>query len=290
MDQQGRVYQILLANLSDHDRAMVERAKMAAAGDKKGPGKQDEAAAFKITPVLDRTKLPIINQGDLGQKSSDCVPSSFCNFLLWWDQENMLEIPKRGDFEAKAEWVHTKLAKYCGTRNTAGTSAAEASAGFVKYFKEEIGDLATLKFMEDHNLSPANLARYTIGSDATMLEMTTVKANGSENGHWVALISIEPDGRVIFNTWGARFEGVIKPLKESDKMIVINGQRVPSTTYEIHLSNRGMLPDWVNDGEIRFLLDPEKRDGVFVLRPYLFAEKGKKSPPPADPLFDESAK
>ena len=202
----------------------------------------------------------------------------------------MLEIPKRGDFEAKAEWVHTKVAKYCGTRNTAGTSAADAGEGFVKYFAEEIGDLATLRFMEDHDLRPANLARYTTGSDATMLEMTTVKANGSENGHWVALISVRPDGRVVFNTWGARFEGVMKPLKESDKMIAVGGRQVPATTYEIHLDNREKLPDWVNEGEIRFVLNPAKFDGIYVLRPYLFAEKGKKSPPPADALFDVPVK
>ena len=65
VDQQGKIYQILLANLGDADRALVEKAK--AAGGKGDAGKPDETAAFKPTPSLDRTKLPIINQGELGQ-------------------------------------------------------------------------------------------------------------------------------------------------------------------------------------------------------------------------------
>ncbi len=124
----------------------------------------------------------MVNQSDFGQKASDCVPSPFCNFLLWWDQEKMLEIPKRGDFEKKAEWVHTKLARYCGTRNTAGTSVVEAKFGLMEYFRDELGDLATLRCHTDFDLRPENLARYTVGANATMLEMTTIRANGSESG------------------------------------------------------------------------------------------------------------
>ena len=57
-----------------------------------------------------------------GQKASDCVPSSFCNFLLWWDQQGLLPIGKRGDFDDKAEWIHTRMARFCRTSNNGGTS------------------------------------------------------------------------------------------------------------------------------------------------------------------------
>lgn len=281
-DTHGKLLQIASANLSEADLRFIESVGKSP----ETPPQAGDPGAFKVLPVLDRTKLPIINQGDLGQKSNDCVPSSFCNFLLWWDQEKLLEIPKRGDFEAKAEWIHSKMARYCGTRNTAGTSADDARKGFTKYFEEELGDLATLRYHEDHDLRPENLSRYVSGVDAAMLEITTLQANGSTGGHWVSLVSLEPDGRVVFNTWGARFNGRIKVLKASDAKISINGKAVPATTYEIEISNRGDLPEWVNVSQIRFILDPEKWDGIILVRPYLFAGKGKKSAVPADPLFD----
>ena len=284
LDAQGKLYRVAIANLNDADRKLIETWGEPDPG-KKDPLAPGDLAAFKTLPELDRKKLPIINQGELGQKASDCVPSSFCNFLLWWDQEKMLEIPKRGDFDSKAEWIHSKMARYCGTRNTAGTNGTDAREGFTNYFEKEIGDLATLRIHEDHDVRPENLARYTTGANATMLEMTTVQSNGSEGGHWVALVSAEPGGRVVFNTWGAQFEGLIRVFKPSEKPVTLGTQTVPSTTYEIVLTNRDKLPQWVNNSGTRFVLDPSKWDGIIVVRPYIFSEKGKKSAPPEEPLF-----
>ncbi|MES2437688.1 MAG: hypothetical protein V4584_01390 [Verrucomicrobiota bacterium] len=274
----GKVHRIALSNLIEADRELIQKL-----------GKPVEKAApvtFMPQQEPDRMTLPVINQGDFGQKASDCVPSSFCNFLLWWDQEKVLEIPKRGDFEKKAEWVHSNVARYCGTRNTAGTSTAEAKKGFTEYFQKELGGAATLRVHTDYDVSPGNLARYTVGTNATMLEMTTIRSNGSVGGHWVALLSAAPDGRIVFHTWGARFEGVLKVLEVSDETVKRDGQIVPATTYEIEISNRGKLPKWVNEGEIRLIVDPRKWDSITTVRPYLYAEKSAKGPPPSDDLFD----
>lgn len=214
------------------------------------------------------------------------MPSSFCNFLLWWDQEGILPIPKRGDFEDKAEWVHTRLGRYCGTRNTSGTGISEALEGITEYFRKDAGELATFRFKVDYDVRPANLARYARGETATMLNLTTRRKNGHDGGHWVALMTAEENGQVVIHTWGARFEGMVKVLEEDPATIMLDGQKIPKTSYEIEFTNRDSLPEWVKNAEMRFLLLPERSDSIIAIKPYAFANAGVLSAPPADPLFD----
>ncbi len=64
------------------------------------------------------------------------------------------------------------------------------------------------------------------------------------------------------------------------------GQVVSATTYGIVMSNRDTLPNWINDKEIRLILNPRNWDSITTVRPYLFAEKQTQGPPPRDELFD----
>jgi hypothetical protein len=281
---------IALENLSVADRELL----LATGSAKKTKPVQQpgDSSAFQDFAALDRKKLPLISQGDFGNKESDCVPSSFCNFLLWWDQEGVLEIPKRGDFEKKAEWIHSRLARYCGTRNTAGTSVSDASKGFTEYFTKDIPELATLKIKIDNDLRPANLARYTSGVNATMLQMTIREPGSGDSGHWVALLSAEEDGTVVFHTWGIRFEGKIEAIGQSPPIVVkIDGQERKfqsehSTSYEIKITNREDTPEWFRNSRQRFLLLPEASDSIYVLKPYVYKEKGKIANAPLDPSLD----
>lgn len=284
------VVAIALENLSVADRELLIAV---GSENKLQPVQQSgDPSMFKDFAALDRKKLPLINQGDFGNKASDCVPSSFCNFLLWWDQEGVLEIPKRGDFEKKAEWIHSRLARYCGTRNTAGTSVSDASKGFKEYFTKDISELAALKIKIDKDLRPANLARYTRGVNATMLQMTIREPGSGDSGHWVALLSAEEDGTVIFHTWGIRFEGKIEVIGQSPPLVVkIDGQeRVfhaeHSTCYEIKITNREDTPEWFRNSRKRFLLLPEESDSIYVIKPYVYKDKGKTAHAPLDPLLD----
>jgi len=259
-DAQGKIYQIPLSVLSDADRALILKSPPVPA-----------ARVYKELPVLDRSRIPVINQGDFGQKSSDCVPSSFCNFLLWWDQEKVLEIPKRGDFQKKADWIHTLMARLCVTRNNSGTSLSVVKEAFEKYFKTELAEVATCEYEEDYDLRPENMARHTVGANATMLGMTIIDSRNKESGHWVALISVDPTGKLVFQTWGARFEGELKVLEEKPgEFYQIDGKKVPATKYEIRILNALSLLEWVREDGIRFVLDPAKRNGVFTIRPLVF--------------------
>jgi len=268
-------------------RELVDAARATAGADRAaGTG---AFAAFKPEPQVDRLRMPVINQSDFGQNSSDCVPSSFSNFVLWWDQVGYLEVPKRGDFEDKAEWVHTRMARYCRTRNTAGTHISKAINGFATYFEKELEGIAGMRFFQDCDLTPTNLTRRVAGSDATMLGITIHQPPGHDSAHWVALAEADEKGRLVFHTWGARLEGTMTVHEKSDKTVrlqelgTLNTQEVPATSYEIKISNPGDLPAWIKTHPTRFFLRPERYDGIFIVRPYRYKESDEPAPLPLDP-------
>ncbi len=286
-----------IANLSAEDRELV--ASLGADPPEAGSG-----GGFKILIEPDRETLPIISQSDYGNKASDCVPSSFCNFLLWWDEQGVLPIPKRGDFDRKAEWVHSRVARYCVTRNTRGTDLDSASEGFLKYFERELAGVAAMDFHVDFDLRPENLARYTTGNYATMLAITIRDGPRHDSGHWVALASAEPDGRIAFHTWGQKFEAQLEVHEPSDEILnrsyrprtsymklSYSGrmQRVPATSYRIKILNRDDLPDRFRNSDREFLLDPRQWDYLYIAKPYVYQIEGKVVPLPADPLLGPPA-
>lgn len=282
----GKLVVIAVSNLGEVDRQLVVVGKTPDEESAAAAGKPGDLAAFRQFPALDRDKLPVISQEDFGTKANDCVPSSFCNFLLWWDQAGVLEIPKQGDFDAKAEWIHTRLSRYCVTRNNSGTYVDNATKGFKEYFEKNIAELATLKVRTDYDLRPENLARYTVGENATMLQVTIREAPRHDSGHWVALVSAAAEGTVVFHTWGARFEGKIEVLEKNLQTIRLGTQTVAATTYEIKIRNVQDLPEWFRNGDRKFILDPAQWDSIYILKPYVYQEKGKPAKAPPDPLLD----
>jgi len=287
ISKSGKAYTIAISNLSQTDQRFVLEHTQPATGAEgdSGPESWQTSGKFKPHSTIDRGTIPIIAQGEFGQKASDCVPSAFCNFVLWWDNEGFLEIPKRGDFEDKAEWIHTQMARHCGTRNTRGTSLQEAKEGFTEYFEKRLEDTATLRFKADYDIRPENLARYTVGANATMLGMSIRRGPRHDSGHWVALVSAKPDGTIVFHTWGERFIGKLTVFEEDPSDVTISGQTIPKTSYQIKIQNQEDLPDRMREESVQFLLIPEQWDGIYTLRPYAFAEEGKPSDPPLDALM-----
>lgn len=279
----GKLVSIDIMNLSEADRLLVTNPRAEVGGS------PDPAAAFKPLPVPDRGSLPVISQEDFGSKASDCVPSSFCNFLLWWDQQGILNIPKRGDFHDKADWVHTRVARYCVTRNNRGTYAGDAVEGFREYFERELGDVATMKVRIDHDITPANLARYTVGWNATMLGMTIRHGPRHDSGHWVALASAAADGTIVFHTWGARFEGRMEAIVAKPGKGPAPDPAASRTSYRIRIINTADLPEWFRSSEMEMIIDPAQWDCICVVKPFVYAVEGKRAPAPPDPLLDPPA-
>lgn len=288
LENGGKLAEIAVKDLSEADRIFINRAADTAA--RSGKPLLETDAVFKRPGLADRSTIPLLNQGEYGQKASDCVPSSFCNFLLWWDQQGLLPIPKRGDFDDKSEWVHTRMARLCGTGNNSGTSYRDAIVGFSKYFSKEVPDQLASASKIDYDIRPENIARYVTGYNATLLGLTTERGS-KKSGHMVALVSATPDGEVVFHTWGHKMKGRIVILEKKDKDIPRSygdtWRNINATIYEIKIEKDDQFPDWIT--QTRFLLDPENWDCLTIVKPYVFAQPGTASPAPDDPLMSRGS-
>lgn len=278
----GKTYLIDPKNLSEQD---LEWLDFELHPEKEPKPNATDPDAFLPDPKFDRTVFPTINQSDYGSKASDCVPSSFCNFVLWWDMEGYLPIDKRGGFDKKAEYIHSRMARYFKTRNTAGTDLRDAKEGAKAYFEKEVSELATVRVLSDYNCDPDNLRRYTTGPNATLLGVSVYYGRKAEGGHVVALSQVEDNGDLVIYTWGARIRGRLKVI-EKDLRLPMATTSKTGHKYEIEFMNKGDLPEWMIDYEVRFEIDPGSWDGLMVISPYRYKTPGAGLPPPPDPLME----
>ncbi len=285
----GKRIEMIVDEMGAADRAFVRAAMGAADEDalKREP-LLETAPIFKPVGFPDRMKIPSIDHREYGQKGADAFPASFTNFVLWWDQEGVLPIKLEGRFERKVEWVQTWLGRYCGTRNTVGTRMDDAIQGFGKYFDENLAERAAFKRHVTYDISPESLSRYPIGWNATLLTLG-FRVNRDTYSQTVSLISASPDGAIVFAFNGIIAQGRIVMLEKKDNSITrrfgIHGatQEINATTYEIKPDSELKLPNYLKGSTI--VLDPAFRHKLVVLKPYIFAEEGKKCRAPDDPLF-----
>lgn len=246
---------------------------------------------FKPEALLSRGTIPAIDHREFGQKASDSSVAAFTNFVLWWDQENLLPIGRRGDFEKKAEAVQTWISRYCETRNTVGTRGLEARKGFGSYFDEHLSEAATFNSRFECDISPANLTRYTGGCNATLLTMGFIKGRDTYR-QTVSLVSVDPSGEIVFLYEGIKASGKMVVWKKSDKMVDVPGtghlwrkgrpMQANGTVYEVEFAD---APKFRFFEGAKVILDPSLGHQLVVFKPYLFAQPGKKCRPPDDPLF-----
>lgn len=269
--------------IEDHERKVAEQKKSALARENAEPG--TSPSDFKPEPIVDRSTIPIIDQGKYGNKASDCVPSSFCNFLLWWDQQEYIAIDKRGDFDRKAEWIHTRVGRYFKTRNNSGTSLEDAQKGFTKYFQRDLTETATFKYMVVRDCSPKNLARFTKGTLATMLRVTIFYGDKAEGGHWVALTKASENGEIQFNTWGKAMKGKLVEVPGKTEQPRPQGQpnEIALKRYKIEITDQASLTANMITYDIRFEIIPANYDFLNIVAPYRYKEGSPKPAPPADP-------
>ncbi|MGE9268167.1 MAG: hypothetical protein ACQKBY_08720 [Verrucomicrobiales bacterium] len=278
-DARGVFLLIDPANISERDLTWLKEQwaqKDAAEGAEQG--------LFLRDPVMDRSLLPVIDQADYGSKASDCVPSSMCNFLLWWDQCGYLEIPKKGDFERKADWVHTRLARYCVTRNNSGTGLLNAVEGLREYFTKHHPGKVNFLLHQEVAVTPELLTKYADGALMTILELTVMSDRKKRASHWVALREAEADGSLTIQTWGKAISG---------KLVVINAQAKPpenfiicrngywssepiaqATHYRFVPDANQELPEHMTRNSLHFELNPAEYDSLIVIAPYRYVGEG----------------
>ncbi len=279
----GKVTRVSGENLSETDLELIRKHRSKPAG---SGAESEEFAKFLPDPDLSRANIPVINQKDYG-KGSDCVPSAFCTFLLWWDQNNHIPINKRGDFARKAQYIHTRTGRYFATRNNRGTYSEDMRKGIAKYFTKDLEDIAAHRMTTVFDCDPEVLARYTQGTLATLLSISIFTDGRYDSGHMVALVDADPDGRIVLNTWGKQIKGKLEYVGEAEfyQQVGYRSNSGKASHYRIIFTSPDALPVWMNDQETTFEIDPSRSDFLTVIAPYRFAREGVKARPPEDPRF-----
>ncbi|WP_193213966.1 hypothetical protein [Luteolibacter marinus] len=275
----GKIVRIKVSSLAEPDRNLVEAHLNAR---KPKAEEAPDLTQFQPTAEPVRDTLPAIDPAEFAIKSNESLSAAFVTFLLWWEQEGVLPIPKRGDLNSKVTWARKRMLRYCDDRN----SLSRGLAGIGEYFRKELENVATYRAKTDHDMSPANLARCATGANAVILSTTLRYKNGAQFSHSVSLASATAEGKAVIYSWGKKFTGQIKVMKADPKPITLDQQTVSRTIYEFEISNRGDLPTRYQDAEVRILLDPGTRDGILLVKPFVYGRAGHRAPAPPDPLFD----
>ncbi|MEM7013923.1 MAG: hypothetical protein AAF585_20880 [Verrucomicrobiota bacterium] len=280
----GQTIELSAREVPEGDRDWVDQV-LEWVEDQKSPPPKPDPAKFELPGLANRTSLPIIDQSDYG-KSNSCVPSSFANFLLWWDQEGYLPIDKRGDFDDKADWIHDRLHRFFGTRATAGTNYDDAMEGVQRYFEDEMEGVALYASRRTADMSPETLAFYANGFRATLLEVSIYKDDEYDGGHLVALAEADDNGTVKLITWGNKIEGRVSPIDPEERF----RQEPSPASVEIEFLNRDQLSPWIRNNKIRFIVDPMRSDSLWMIEPHKLKEPQfanapvPKIPPPSQSL------
>lgn len=299
----GKFLTIALENLCEADRKLIQqgqgtttKTKPEAARAESGPvGAIDK---FKPDPAFNRGQIPLLNRETLQLRHGWAI-NSMATFIMWWDESEWIEVPRGRQFEDKVEWVYDRLERYEG-RNTSVPDINEVLKGFAYYFDSRFEDEATYRAHLEYDLSPARLAQLASGPNACLL---FASANGY--GPYFAVLEAKPDGQLRLALDGKAIDARLVPIAGQNRSYRSYSRfdyeiptpdggtyRFPRPThnqlkhckaYELVVKDRRKLPEEFSDEKHQITVGHSRP--LVVFRPYLFAEEGEKSPPPAEPSF-----
>lgn len=275
---EGRIITVAIGNLIESDRNLI-RNPTSPTAPSAAPTAADPAA-FKAIGALDRSLMPGLDPRKFGGSTEEAIVDALWISLLWWNQAGILEIPKKGDFDRKAEWLHKRLSRLIATGGRSSASAQDAKAGVEQYFVDELKDVAGCRtFMETKDFSPARLGRFAQGPNAVILKMTMTYANGRDFTLSTVLESMRDDGKFAIHVFGKRFTGQLKPVAgDKDR----NSKTIP---VEYVLDGLEPLPEYYANNGAKIFMGNRSWNAVLVVKPFVYATPGKPAPLPADEEF-----
>ncbi len=268
----GKLLMVAFDNLIQADRDWILNPPKPPA-DPNAPG---DPSMFKPVASPNRMLTPMLDPKTFGCATDHSLVDALWISLLWWDQTKVLEVPKKGDLEVKAEWLHKKLTRavVVGGDNV---SAEDAKKGVEEYFAEELEEIAACRInIYQKDFTPARLAGFLQDSNAVVMRMSMQYANGRDYAVSSVLESMKEDGSFVFHVFGRRFSGRLK-LLEKEKQLP--GDEVIN---EYVLDRPGDLPDYYATNEARFFMGMKNWNATLVLKPYVFLTPGKAIPLPAE--------
>ena len=101
-----------------------------------------DPSAFKPESAPDRATIPRLDPKNFGASAWEAMVDAVWVSLLWWEQTNVLEVPKKGDFERKAEWLHKELTRKIASAGKSAVTLEETQKGLEEYFLENLKEVA----------------------------------------------------------------------------------------------------------------------------------------------------
>ena len=269
----GKLLTVALANLIPDDREWILNPSKPSPG---GPAAAGDMSQFKPVASPNRKLTPLLDPKTVGCRTDHSLVDALWISLLWWDQTGVVPIPKNGDLESKAEWLHKRLTRAV-VKGGDSVSAEDAKKGVEQYFSEELEKAAACRItIEQQDFSAVRLAGFLQGSNAVVMLMSMQYENGRDFAVGCVLESMDEDGKFVFHMFGRRFSGQLKPM--DGKKPAAPGS-VPS---EYVLDQPQDRPDHYAQNGARFFMGPAKWNAAVVLKPYVYLTPGKVVPLPAD--------
>lgn len=288
----GKAVTVAFGNLSEADRKIIEGFEGKATGGAETRKPDFDPDKFKELPAADRNLMPERKPEDFGGENDGTVTNALWISLLWWNAFEVMPIPKKGDFDSKAEWLMEELTRYLGEHRYKLATEEETKEGVEKYFLKRLEDTGACKvytLMEavtrdqpnpaanDSIMSPLSLSRLTKGNDIVIIRLGTSSKRGMHPPVGAAIENIHEDGTFSMHIYGKRLSGKmieVTKRKPGDRV------RYNGALYEFVVNNRDDLPKFYVDEDGRFFIYGDTSGTV--LRPYVYKTLGEPAPLPKD--------
>jgi hypothetical protein len=261
----GKTVTIALSNLISADR------EIALSG---GQSSATAEGLFKPITPPNRKLMMALDPEKSGFESNSAMIDAIWLSFLWWDQAGVLEIPKKGDFEAKAEWLYKKLVRYT-LNGEDNLSAEETKKGVEAYFKAEYDKVAACQIrFEKKDFTALRLSELAQGANVVLLRMSMEYADKNVFTMAAALESMSEDGSFVLHLMGKRLTGKLRRTEFNPRE-----PRKPVAS-ELVLDQPGELPDFYRAQSPRFYVGQSSWNAAIVLKPYVYLTPGKVVPLP----------
>lgn len=276
LTSEGKVLAVAFENLSEKDREIVLlfEGKAPAKPVPAAVSKETSKEAFKELPVAARMRIPTLKPEDFGGTDDESLVDALWVSLLWWDATGIVPVPKSGDIERKAAWLHKELSRHISSGGKGAASLQDAQRGIGEYFEKRLEETGTCKCVIRNVTDPGQLAKLATGNDIVILRMTMTYSNARDFVVAGVLESMEADGTFVMHLFGERFSG----------KMAANPERKPETpgekTHELTLADRDKMPEHYKTQGARFFIGDHSWNGALVMTPYIYKTPGKKAPVP----------
>jgi hypothetical protein len=182
LTSEGKVLAVAFENLSEKDREIVLLFEGKAPA-KPAPEKASPAAskdAFKELPVAARMRIPTLKPEDFGGTDDESLVDALWVSLLWWDATGLVPIPKTGDIERKAAWLHKELSRHIPGGGQSAATLQDAQRGIGEYFEKRLEETGTCKCAIRNVAEPGELAKLATGNDIVIMRITMTYSNARD--------------------------------------------------------------------------------------------------------------